>query len=45
VKTVAWAEMTATATAFRMVARLQAYEGEALIFERHFDEEVARRFV
>ncbi len=45
VRTEARAEMTATASALRMTARLAAYEGDSLIFERHFDEEVPRRFV
>jgi uncharacterized protein len=45
VKTVAWAEMTASATEFRLQASLKAYEGEALIFERHFDDKVKRRFI
>ncbi len=45
VKTIAWAEMTATVTHLRLRARLTAYEGAAVIFEREFDEEVARRFI
>ena len=45
VRTEARAEMTATATHLRMTARLAAYEGDTLIFERVFDDEVARRFV
>ena len=45
VRTEARAEMTATATHLRMTARLAAFEGETLIFERVFDDEVARRFV
>ena len=45
VRTEARAEMTATASALRMTARLAAYEGDSLIFERHFNEEVPRRFV
>jgi uncharacterized protein len=45
VKTKAWAEMTATATHLRLRAKLTAWEGEAVIFEREFDDEVARRFI
>ncbi|MDB5659852.1 MAG: peptidase [Cypionkella sp.] len=45
VKTNAWAEMTATATHLRMQATLTAYEGDKIVFERHYDEEVPRRFV
>jgi putative CocE/NonD family hydrolase len=45
VTTDAWAEMTATATHLRMKARLTAHEGERLVFERTWDEEVDRKFV
>ncbi len=45
VRTEASAEMTATATHLRMQARLTAWEGEAKVFERRWDEEVARNFV
>jgi hypothetical protein len=45
VRTRAEAEMTGTATHLRMVARLTAWEGDTLVFERAFDEEVERRFV
>ncbi len=45
VRTRAEAEMTGTATHLRMTARLQAWEGEAIVFEREFDAEVDRRFV
>ena len=45
VRTVADAEMTSTATHLRMKATLTAWEGEAVIFERSYDEEVERRFV
>ena len=45
VKTVAHAEMTATATHLRMQARLTAWEGETVIFTRAWDDEVPRRFV
>ena len=45
VKTRAEAEMTANATHLRMVARLTAWEGDSIVFQRDFDDEVARRFV
>lgn len=45
VRTRAEAEMTATAGGLRLVARLTAWEGDRIIFERSYDGEVARRFV
>ena len=45
VRTRASAEMTATASHLVMKARLQAWEGETLLFERHWNESVERRFV
>ncbi len=45
VRTVAEAEMTCTATHLRLKARLTAWEGSALIFERAWDDAVERRFV
>lgn len=45
VRTIAAAEMTATATHLRMRATLTAWEGEEKLFERQFDDEVPRRFV
>jgi putative CocE/NonD family hydrolase len=45
VRTEASAEMTATATHLRMQARLTAWEGEVVVFDRHWDEEVDRQFV
>ncbi|MGL6211943.1 MAG: CocE/NonD family hydrolase [Paracoccaceae bacterium] len=45
VRTTAWAEMTATATDLVMKARLVAYEGDRVIFERDWGEAVPRRFV
>jgi hypothetical protein len=45
VRTRAEAEMTGNATDFRMIARLQAWEGEVLVFERNWDDRVSRRFV
>jgi predicted acyl esterase len=45
VRTVAETEMTGTATHLRMVARLTAWEGAQVVFERRFEDEVARRFV
>ncbi len=45
VRTVAEAEMTSTATHLRMVAKLTAWEGNRVVFERRYDEEVPRQFV
>lgn len=45
VRTRAEAEMTGNATDLRMTARLQAWEGEVLVFERNWDDRVSRRFV
>ncbi|MES2435704.1 MAG: CocE/NonD family hydrolase [Pseudomonadota bacterium] len=45
IKTNAWAEMTATATHLHLKASLIAYEGDTKVFERHYDDKVARRFV
>ena len=45
VRTLAETEMTATATHLRMTARLRAWEGKAPVFDRHWTEEVPRRFV
>ncbi len=45
VRTEARAEMTATATHLRMQARLTAWEGEAVVFQRDWDDEVERKFV
>ena len=45
VRTRAEAEMTGTDGQLRMVAKLTAWEGDRVIFERSFDEAVERRFV
>jgi putative CocE/NonD family hydrolase len=45
VKTRVEARMTATATHLTMTAWLRAWEGETLIFEREFDNQVMRRYV
>ena len=45
VRTHAWAEMTATATHLRLTARLRAWEGDDLIFQRDWDDEVPRKAV
>jgi putative CocE/NonD family hydrolase len=45
VRTQAQCEMTATASHLRMTARLTAWEGDEIIFQREFDESVERRFV
>jgi uncharacterized protein len=37
--------MTSSATHFQLSASLKAYEGDEIIFERHFDDKVPRRFV
>jgi uncharacterized protein len=45
VRTRAVTVMTVTATHLRMQATLTAWEGESVVFQRDWDEEVARRFV
>jgi predicted acyl esterase len=45
VKTRAEAEMTADGETLRMTAVLRAWEGDVMIFERHFDDKVPRRYV
>jgi predicted acyl esterase len=45
VRTRAETEMTASATHLRMTARLTAWEGDSILFQREFDDEVPRRFV
>ena len=45
VKTNAWAEMTATASHLHLKASLTAWEGNTKVFERHYDDQVPRRFV
>ncbi len=45
VRTRAEAEMTGTADELRMKAVLRAWEGDLLVFERNWDDRVARRFV
>ena len=45
VRTRAHAEMTGSATHLRMVAKLTAWEGDRVIFERDWDDVVERRFV
>ncbi|MES2541018.1 MAG: CocE/NonD family hydrolase C-terminal non-catalytic domain-containing protein, partial [Pseudomonadota bacterium] len=45
VRTRAETMMTATATHLRMQATLTAWEGESVVFQREWDEEVARDFV
>jgi hypothetical protein len=42
VRTEALSEMTATATDFRLKARIEAYEGDKLVFEKEFDETIPR---
>ena len=45
VRTRSATEMTCTATELRMTARLTAWEGDAVVFNRDYDEVVKRRFV
>ncbi len=45
VRTKAWAEMTANAGHLVMRARLTAWEGDVLVFDRVWDDAVERRFV
>ncbi|KAF0116921.1 MAG: glutaryl 7-ACA acylase [Rhodobacteraceae bacterium] len=45
VRTEARAEMTASATHLRMQARLTAWEGDAVVFQRDWDDEVERRYI
>jgi putative CocE/NonD family hydrolase len=45
VRTRAEAEMTGSATHLRMTAHVRAWEGEVLIFDRRWDDEVERSFV
>lgn len=45
VRTRAEAEMTCTATHLRLKARLTAWEGEAVVFTRDWDDQVERRLV
>ena len=42
VRTETFSTMTASAEAFHLAARIEAYEGERLVFERKFDQRVAR---
>jgi uncharacterized protein len=45
VRTHVTATQTCTATHLQMTAHVRAWEGEHLVFERHFDDQVIRRFV
>lgn len=45
VRTEAWARMTATATHLCMEARLTAWEGHQIVFERQYRDDVPRQFV
>ncbi len=45
VRTHVTATQTCTATHLRIVAHLRAWEGEKLVFDRHFDDRVTRNFV
>jgi putative CocE/NonD family hydrolase len=45
VRTEAWAEMTASPSHLQLKARLRAYEGDELVFDRSYEEDVERQFV
>jgi uncharacterized protein len=45
VRTHVTATQTCTATHLRMTATVRAWEGDALVFVRHFDDQVSRQFV
>ena len=45
VRTLAHTEMTASASHLRMTARLTAWHGDEIVFQRDYDESVERRFV
>jgi hypothetical protein len=45
VRTEAWAEMTATPSHLQLKARLRAFEGDELVFDRSYEENVERQFV
>lgn len=45
VRTQTHAEMRTTADALQFYAKLQAWEGETLVFEREFSQDVSREFV
>ncbi|TPK99691.1 CocE/NonD family hydrolase [Mesorhizobium sp. B2-4-12] len=45
VRTETWAEMRSDAEYFIVSARIEAYEGERLVFERNFEEKVPRALV
>jgi uncharacterized protein len=45
VRTHVTATQTCTATHLRIVALLQAWEGDTLVFTRHFDDQVSREFI
>jgi len=45
VRTETWAEMRSDAQNFIVSARIEAYEGENLVFERNFEEKIPRALV
>ena len=45
VRTEAWAEMTASPSHLQLKARLRAFEGDELVFDRSYEENVERQFV
>ena len=42
IRTETWTRMTSDRECFRIEASLKAYEGEQQVFEKHWDESVAR---
>jgi uncharacterized protein len=45
VRTHVTATQTCTATHLRITAHVRAWEGETLVFDRHFDDQVSREFI
>jgi len=45
VRTETWAEMRSDEQNFIVSARIEAYEGEKIVFERNFEEKIPRALV
>lgn len=45
VRTETWSALTADETHFHLTARIEAYEGDALVFERGFEKTIERKLV
>ena len=45
IRTETWSKMTATKTHWHVTGRLEAYEGDRLVFEKNWDERVKRRLL